>query len=74
MSAAGFTVAAARLFAVCECHAAMVDAIRAAMDAEIEPSAKAAVWDRAAPLLSAINKQSDAATAAFHKAKKEAGL
>ena len=74
MSAADFTVAAARLFAVNDCQTVVLNVIRDAMAAATEPSAKAAIWDGAKPILVALNHQSKAAFDAFYAAKKGAGL
>lgn len=74
MSAADFTVAMARMFAVYDCYGAALDEVRTAMDAEKSPDAKAVVWDVAKPILSALEQQRSDAIAAFNSAKKEAGL
>jgi len=74
VSAPDFTVAAARLFAMNDCQGAALEAVRVAMDAAAEPSAKAAIWDGAKPILLALERQGTATVAAFYKAKKEAGL
>jgi len=74
MSASDFTIAAARMFAVSECCSTAISAVREAMDAEADSSAKAAIWDHAAPIFRALTRQSEDASAAFNKAKQEAGL
>lgn len=74
MSAPDFSIAMARMFAVYDCHAVAMHVIRAGMDAEADPSAKAAIWDGAKLVMAALEQQATNAAAAFYKAKQEAGL